>query len=227
MKLYELCGADKQRFSPYCWRTRMALALKGLEAEAVPVGFTEIPAICGGTGKTVPVLETAEGVVVDSFDIALHLDKAHPDKPLFRGAAAQAHCRMIEAWTNTAVMGGLAQMIMADIWLVLSDADKAYFRESREKRFGKTLEEFQAGREETVKVFNAVTMATPRRALSNAEWLGGDQPDYADCILFGTLMWAAVVSDFAVLEGGPVKDWFRRCLALMPNEPEVKAVLAA
>lgn len=26
LKLYELLGADDRRFSPYCWRTRMALA---------------------------------------------------------------------------------------------------------------------------------------------------------------------------------------------------------
>ena len=34
MKLYELCGDDRRRFSPYCWRTRMALAIKQIEVEA-------------------------------------------------------------------------------------------------------------------------------------------------------------------------------------------------
>jgi hypothetical protein len=30
IKLYDLAGAElDQRFSPYCWRTRMALAHKG------------------------------------------------------------------------------------------------------------------------------------------------------------------------------------------------------
>ena len=33
MELYELAGADPARvFSPFCWRIRMALAAKGLEA---------------------------------------------------------------------------------------------------------------------------------------------------------------------------------------------------
>jgi hypothetical protein len=32
--LYDLAGADPDlRFSPYCWRTRLALAHKGLEVE--------------------------------------------------------------------------------------------------------------------------------------------------------------------------------------------------
>jgi len=29
--LHDLTGADDRRFSPNCWRTRMALAHKGLE----------------------------------------------------------------------------------------------------------------------------------------------------------------------------------------------------
>ena len=39
--LYELVGRDDLRFSPYCWRTRFALAHKGLEFETVPVRFAD------------------------------------------------------------------------------------------------------------------------------------------------------------------------------------------
>ena len=39
-KLYELAGADEnRRFSPYCWRARMALAHKGLEVESAYPGI--------------------------------------------------------------------------------------------------------------------------------------------------------------------------------------------
>lgn len=227
MKLYELCGDDRRRFSPYCWRTRMALAIKGIEVEAVPVGFTQIPAVCDGTGKTVPILETTDGAVADSFEIARHLDETHPAKPLFRGEAAQAHCLLIQGWADTAVVGGLASMIVVDVWSILRPEDKEYFRSTREGRFGKTLEEFQADRETRVAGFNSMTLAPARRALAQSQWLGGDQPDYADCILFGTLMWPHVVSEFSVLQEGPIMDWFRRCLELMPAEAEVKALLAA
>ena len=34
-KFYDLEYADGRHFSPYCWRTRFALAHKGLEAETV------------------------------------------------------------------------------------------------------------------------------------------------------------------------------------------------
>lgn len=228
MKLYELCSEDQRRFSPYCWRTRMALAIKAIEVTSAPVGFTQIPAICDGTGKTVPTLLTDDGPIVNSFEIALRLDETHPEKPLlFRGEAAEAHCRVIEGWTDTAVLGGVASMIVVDVWSVLRPEDKDYFRSTRERRFGKSLEEFQAGREDRVAGFNSMTLAPARRALARAKWLGGDRPDYADCILFGTLMWPHVVSDFTVLEDGPVMDWFRNCLALMTDEAEVKALLAA
>ena len=227
MKLYELCGDEGRRFSPYCWRTRMALAIKGIEVESVPVGFTEIPEISKAAGKTVPALETAAGVIFDSFQIASHLDEVRAENPLFRGEAAEAHCRLIQGWADTAVIAGLASMIVLDVWMALRPQDKEYFRTSREQRFGRTLEEFQAGRESRVAGFNSMTLAPARRALAKGSWLGGDQPDYTDCIVFGTLMWPHVVSDFPVLEDGPIMDWFRRCLELMAGEAEVDVLLAA
>jgi glutathione S-transferase len=40
--LYDLAGAETdRRFSPFCWRTRMALAHKGLDVETAPWRFTE------------------------------------------------------------------------------------------------------------------------------------------------------------------------------------------
>src|SRR6202140_4330987 len=46
LKLFELVGTDEERpFSPFCWRTRMALAHKGLSAESIPWCFTEKEAI--------------------------------------------------------------------------------------------------------------------------------------------------------------------------------------
>ena len=41
-QLYERRGTDpKLVFSPYCWRSRMALAHKGLAFDSVPWRFTE------------------------------------------------------------------------------------------------------------------------------------------------------------------------------------------
>src|SRR5438445_154750 len=53
LKLYDLAGADLQRrFSPYCWRIRLALAHKGLAVETIPWRFVDKAAIApSGEGK--------------------------------------------------------------------------------------------------------------------------------------------------------------------------------
>ena len=67
LKLYELVGTDASRpFSPFCWRTRMALAHKGLSAETIPWCFTEKSAIAPHGSEKVPVLLDGDSAVVDS-----------------------------------------------------------------------------------------------------------------------------------------------------------------
>ena len=50
-------------------------------------------------------------------------------------------------------IGGMFPLIIADIPLGLKPVDAAYFRKSREARFGKPLEEIMAGRDKAVEGF--------------------------------------------------------------------------
>ena len=51
--------------------------------------------------------------------------------------------------------------------------------------------------------------------LNDAPFLGGEQPLYADYLVFGAFQWARVISPFRVLEAGDrVSAWFERCLDL-------------
>jgi hypothetical protein len=62
--MHDLAGADPAlRFSPYCWRTRMALAHKGLEVETIPWRFTERDALAFSGQGRVPVIRDGERVV--------------------------------------------------------------------------------------------------------------------------------------------------------------------
>ena len=99
--LYELVGRDDLRFSPYCWRTRFALAHKGLAFATVPVRFGDKQAIAFSGQERVPVLRDGDRIVHDSWTIACYLDEAYPDRPpLFASRAERAMARLINSWAD-------------------------------------------------------------------------------------------------------------------------------
>src|SRR5438876_8394283 len=134
LKLFELVGADTTRpFSPYCWRTRMALAHKGLGADSIPWRFTEKAAISAYKTEKVPVLLDGEKAVVDSWEIANYLEDAYPDRPsLFGGEGGRASARFLNGWGDMVVIAGMFPFIVADIVQRVDGADRDYFRKSRE-----------------------------------------------------------------------------------------------
>jgi len=214
LKLYELVGTDAGRpFSPFCWRTRMALAHKGLSAETIPWCFTEKDAIASHKSDKVPVLLDGENSVVDSWTIANYLEDTYPDRPsLFGGEGGRAIARMLNWWGDLSVVGGIFPMIIADIPLNLKPVDAAYFRKSREARFGKPLEEIMAGRDKAVEGFRK-SLDPLRLTLKTQTFLGGAAPNYADYIVFGPFQWARVVSKFKLLaEDDLVYAWRERLL---------------
>jgi glutathione S-transferase len=214
LKLFELVGADTSRpFSPFCWRTRMALAHKRLAAESIPWCFTEKQAIAPHQSEKVPVLLDGDTAVSDSWAIANYLEDAYPDRPsLFGGAGGRAMGRMLNWWGDVAVIGGMFPLIVADIPGHLKPVDAAYFRASREARFGKPLEEVVAGRDKTVEGFRRA-LDPMRLTLKTQPYLGGNAPNYADYIVFGPFQWARVVSPFKLLaENDPVYAWRERLL---------------
>jgi glutathione S-transferase len=215
--LYDLAGADPAlRFSPYCWRIRMALAHKGLAVETVPWRFTDKEMIrFSGQGR-VPVIRDGQTIVSDSWAIACHLEAQYPERPsLFGGSGGQAHARLINAWADVAVLGAAARLVVRDILDVLDPKDSDYFRSSREQRFGMTLEAVQEdGRANRLAAFR--DSLTPARLVLRAQpWLGGAAPSYADHILFGTLQWPRCISRFEMLApDDPVAAWQERALDL-------------
>ena len=100
--MHDLAGADPVlRFSPYCWRTRLALAQKGLQVETIPWRFTEKAALAFSGQGRVPVIRDGERVVSDSWAIAEYLADTYPEHPnLFGGAAGRPHARFVNAWAH-------------------------------------------------------------------------------------------------------------------------------
>ncbi len=214
LRLFELVGTDASRpFSPFCWRTRLALAHKGLSADSIPWRFTEKQAVAPHGSEKVPVLLDGEKAIADSWAIANYLEDAYPDRrSLFGGAGGRAMGRMINWWGDIAVIGGIFPLIVADIPDHLAPVDAAYFRKSREARFGKPLEEVMAGRDASVVAFRK-SLEPMRQTLKTQAFLGGDAPNYADYIVFGGFQWARVVSPFKLLQADdPIYAWREKLL---------------
>ncbi|MDP3898391.1 MAG: glutathione S-transferase family protein [Mesorhizobium sp.] len=214
--LYELVGADPARpFSPHCWKTALSLAHKGLEYQSCATPFGAVPGVEAGASKTVPVIRDGDRVVADSFDIALYLEDTYPDRPsLFGGEGGRAMARFIERWSQLTVHPFLGAAALTDIHARLAPDDQAYFRASREKRYGKPLEEVSAGRDAGLAAFRA-GLEPLRSMLSYQPFLGGASPLYPDYIVAGAFQWVRVISPFVFLEpGDPVAAWFERCLDL-------------
>jgi len=213
--MHDLAGEDPDvRFSPYCWRTRFALAHKGLPVETVPWRFTDHDAIAfSGQGK-VPVIQDDGKTVFDSWTIATYLEDQVPAPTLFGGTTGRAHALFVNAWADSVLVGGIARFIVRDLLDVIAPKDRDYFRSSREARFGRSLEEVQAGREDRLTVFRDALLPV-RLVLRRQQWLGGAAPSYADHIIAGTLMWPRCASRFELLDrNDPVAEWQDRMLDL-------------
>lgn len=215
MTLYDLAGADEnRRFSPHCWRVRMALAHKGLAVQTIPWRFTEKDRLPQPNVGLVPVLVDADSVVHDSWKIAEYLDARYPGHPLFGCAAARSQALLTKYWVEKVLHPLVSRMILLDIWSGLHEKDKSYFRDSREKRFGKRLEDVVADREGVRRLFRDA-LEPLRTMLADQRFVCGAEPGFADYLLLGVFQWARCGSAYALLDAAdPVADYRERLLDL-------------
>ena len=213
--LWELGGKDGRRYSLFSWRTRMALAHKGLAFETKPVCMSDKAAIAFSGGKTVPIIKDGETVVRDSWKIAEHLEDRYPQAPtLFGGGIGRGVTQAFNVWIDRAVVLPMLAVIVADVHERVDAADERYFRESMEKVLKTTLEDARKGRADAMSRLGRVL--EPMQALLKRQpWISGAQPAYADYILFSVFQWARVMSPGDVLgPQDPLHGWRERLLDL-------------
>jgi len=74
----------RARFSTNVERVALTLALKGVEAESVWIGYDDRSEVERVSGQgLVPVLDYDGDILVESMDIVRELDRRHPDPPLY------------------------------------------------------------------------------------------------------------------------------------------------
>ncbi|HTY54458.1 MAG TPA: glutathione S-transferase family protein [Candidatus Binataceae bacterium] len=212
--MYDLVGAEpNRRFSPFCWRTKLALAHKGLEVETIPWHFTDKQLIAKYNWERVPVIVDNGRGVVDSWAIANYLEDTYPQKPsLFGAGAGRSLARFYNQWADAFLHPAIAPFVVLDVFNRIDSRDRDYFRQSREARFGTTLEAFCADREQKIERFRQ-SLEPLRQTLAAQPYLSGEEPLYPDYIVFGSFLFPRSISPFVLLESAdPINQWRERLL---------------
>ena len=209
--LYERVMRDDRRPSPFCWRTRLALAHKGLEYAVVPVKFTDKPLLAFANTKQVPVLVDFGEVVSDSWAIAKYLDdNYYAERPLLMGGGT----RFVNQWVDTQLHPALVRLVLKDLYDHVLPEDREYFRTTREQRFGMTIEAVHAERPKHEQELKRV-LGFLREMLRTQPFVCGKSPAYADYIVFGAFQWARSISPFVLLDkADPIAEWRDRMCRL-------------
>lgn len=212
--LYDLCGIDEElRFSPFCWRVKYALAHKGLAVETRPWRFTDKEALAFADHDKVPVLVDGGNVVTESYEILKYLDRAYPESPLLGDPLAEARARFFRFYAERSLAPAMMRTIIMDLLNAIHPDDRDYFRETREKRFGRTLEEFHSPTRGLAQLDSALEPL--RGLLANSDYIDGEAPAAADYLVFGNFMWARCVSSADLVSNAdPVHAWIERMLDL-------------
>ena len=214
LRLFELTTADGWSISPYVWRSKFVLARKGMPYRTELAGFTGISAIGPGTFATLPILQDGTQWICDSWTIADHLDETYPQQPLFQSAAERATVRFFDRWMAVEVVANLFRICVLDIHDRLRDADRAYFRTSREQRLGQSLDTCHEQRDRYLPVLHQ-RLQPLRLTLREQLFIGGTEPGYADYIAAATMIWAGGVATVPLLpDDDELLGWLRRCLDL-------------
>ncbi|MGL4290178.1 MAG: glutathione S-transferase N-terminal domain-containing protein [Phreatobacter sp.] len=198
--LYELGGLDGRRYSQFSWRTHMAIAHKGLDAESRAVPISDKPAIAFSGQDKVPILVDGDQVIHDSWAIAEHLERRYADRPsLFGGPVGHGLCRFVNAYVDRTLIPKLVPLLMVDVVACVGSDDAGHLRAQMEEVFRRPLEQLAAERDKDILAFRKL-LDPARATLRSQPFLSGEQPAYADHILFSLFQWARIVSRFEVLE---------------------------
>jgi glutathione S-transferase len=162
-----------------------------------------------------PVLSDGDHVVHETWDIACYLEERFPSNPsLLGGAIGRGMARHINIWSDTQLGSPLRRVIYRDFLAVLNAEDRAYFRATRERDLGMTLEAACADLEGKLTAFQRAC-APLEQTLSVQPYICGPTPAYADSTVFSIFQWARLGSPKEVVaQGSAIAEWRRRMISL-------------
>lgn len=209
LTLCDFIGRDGYRFSPYVWRTKLALARMGLDYDLIGISFTDKQPLRQWTDHaTAPVLNHDGRVICDSWDIAIYLQDTFTDRPaLFADEGSKRLAGFLNGWVPHSLYPAVLPMIAVDVVNHVHPGDRDHYRATRETRLGQSLEVAAADRSEQLTRFREL-LEPVRSVLAQSRFLNGETAGYPDFILAGLFLWIRGSSPLQVLmPGDPVWVW--------------------
>ena len=215
IKLYELAASDGLIFSPPCWRTRLSLEWRGLDFESIPTSYVEIKEVDQGQFSTVPIFANEAITMSDSWEINQYLDTTYAARgKMIRSPAEEGQALLVQ---QLMLVPELLRVALLDLFARLADNDKEYFRRSREERFNMSLEEAVLPQEEAMEKIVDRFQAF-ENYLGQRDYLGGDNPNYADITFLSHLQLPIQISHLPLLKKMPAtQEWVQRCANRFPS----------
>jgi len=191
--------------SPFVWRIRYALNIKGLEHKTTWIGLTEIagqmqklgvPQTEGGRYTVPTIVDPATGrAVTDSIAIAEYLDEQYPDTPvLVTKGSREAQLRFAHSIVQGTLYKAIVPISTQYLLGAIDEELRESFRTSSEKQWGKKFEDIAPkGEDLAVQLkkiksgLDEIAKAIADRSGKDALFFGGDRPVFADIALAGTI----------------------------------------
>jgi len=216
--MYERVGFEGRRPSPFSWRIRYALTHKGIDVEYRPVRFADVDTIKRLSGQHfVPIIVDGSKVVHDSWQIASYLEDRFPDQPPFGDAVARRTARFVSLWSDNVLNLAMRRLIYPDFIWCLAPEDHDYFRSSREKALGQSLEDASADRPRWQAEFDAACLPL-ERLFAEQPFIAGSEARYSDYLVFSVFQWARLGSPRDVVAAGTaIAEWRSRMIRLFDN----------
>ncbi|KAG2178862.1 hypothetical protein INT43_001708 [Umbelopsis isabellina] len=222
IKLYDLKGTrspdDKLSWSPNTWKARYLLNIKDLDYHSEYLHFLEIPdtvrkLVPDTAFPTVPCITDTNGQTIqDSRKIALYIDEKHPTPSVFQGGVG-VHF-FFENWIMNGLSRRIFQLSVMKMFPLMDEEAQHYYRQSREKMLGTSLENIAGEPEEHIGAINN-DLAEIDKILEDYDYVTGDKVGWADIVLASMLKLAQITrpdvfESRLINQHSNIKHWWER-----------------
>ncbi|KAG5652518.1 hypothetical protein H0H81_004749 [Sphagnurus paluster] len=203
-----------------------SLNFKGLPFETIWVEFPDIATVSKKIGTlptsekhssshyTLPAIHdpSTGTTIADSVLIAEYLDATYPDTPkLFPPGTLALQLAFIDAFMPR--LRALFQFVVLPTNNILNPPSAAYFRSTREKAFGTTLEQLAptgtAGEEQWAKVKEGLGVVNGwlEKGKDDGPFVLGQEPAFVDFFLASYIQWLKVIWDEDSVQWKDISSW--------------------